>query len=88
MPQGDVDVQLGKEMSECLRGFRVEGSLWRGRSGGMQPRALIEEGAGSVRVSCLLFAGLEVLMRVHRPSKGLKMKVYGKHDFKRLNARP
>ncbi|VDB96656.1 unnamed protein product [Peniophora sp. CBMAI 1063] len=70
VPRGEVDVQLGEELSESLRGLRVEGSLWRDRFVSMQQRALVEPRAQI------------------QPSKGRKMKVYEKHDFKRFDAQP
>ncbi|KZV75676.1 P60-like protein [Peniophora sp. CONT] len=70
VPKGEVDVQLGEELSESLRGLRVEGSLWRDRFVSMQQRALVEPRAQI------------------QPSKGRKMKVYEKHDFKRFDAQP
>ncbi|KAI0299371.1 tumor suppressor protein Gltscr2 [Multifurca ochricompacta] len=38
----NVDVQLGEELSESLRGLRPEGNLFRDRLWSMQQRALIE----------------------------------------------
>jgi len=38
----DVDVQLGEELSESLRGVQPEGNLFRDRFLNMQQRALIE----------------------------------------------
>ncbi|TFY75765.1 hypothetical protein EWM64_g8248 [Hericium alpestre] len=40
--EGNVDVQLGEELSETLRGLRPEGNLFRDRFLSMQNRALIE----------------------------------------------
>ncbi|KAI0267347.1 ribosome biogenesis protein Nop53/GLTSCR2 [Gloeopeniophorella convolvens] len=40
--EGEVDVQLGEELSESLRGLRPEGNLFRDRFLSMQQRALIE----------------------------------------------
>ncbi|KAI0252804.1 hypothetical protein BJV78DRAFT_1305050 [Lactifluus subvellereus] len=40
--KGEVDVQLGEELSESLRGLQPEGNLFRDRFLSMQQRALIE----------------------------------------------
>jgi len=40
--EGEVDVQLGEELSESLRGLQTEGNLFRDRFLNMQQRALIE----------------------------------------------
>ncbi|KAL0067837.1 hypothetical protein AAF712_005005 [Marasmius tenuissimus] len=42
VPEGQVDVQLGEELSENLRGLKVEGNLFRDRFLNLQQRALIE----------------------------------------------
>ncbi|KAF5372580.1 hypothetical protein D9758_005148 [Tetrapyrgos nigripes] len=42
VPEGEVDVQLGEELSESLRGLKVEGNLFRDRFLNLQQRALIE----------------------------------------------
>ncbi|KAI0827318.1 P60-like protein [Trametes gibbosa] len=42
VPQGAIDVQLGEELSESLRGLKPEGNLFRDRFINMQHRALIE----------------------------------------------
>ncbi|KAI0033005.1 ribosome biogenesis protein Nop53/GLTSCR2 [Vararia minispora EC-137] len=42
VPDGEVDVQLGEELSESLRGLKPEGNLFRDRFLSMQHRALIE----------------------------------------------
>lgn len=38
----EPDVQLGEELSETLRGMKVEGNLFRDRFFSLQQRALIE----------------------------------------------
>ncbi|KAF8465863.1 tumor suppressor protein Gltscr2 [Russula ochroleuca] len=40
--EGELDVQLGEELSESLRGLQPEGNLFRDRFLNMQQRALIE----------------------------------------------
>ncbi|PVF93632.1 tumor suppressor protein Gltscr2 [Serendipita vermifera] len=40
--EGDIDVQLGEDLSESLRGLKVEGSLFKDRFLSMQKRALVE----------------------------------------------
>ncbi|KAH9990233.1 ribosome biogenesis protein Nop53/GLTSCR2 [Russula compacta] len=40
--EGEVDVQLGEELSESLRGLQPEGNLFRDRFLSMQHRAMIE----------------------------------------------
>ncbi|KAL1948397.1 hypothetical protein VTO73DRAFT_12472 [Trametes versicolor] len=42
VPEGAIDVQLGDELSESLRGLKPEGNLFRDRFINMQHRALIE----------------------------------------------
>ncbi|KAI0372350.1 P60-like protein [Pilatotrama ljubarskyi] len=42
VPEGEIDVQLGEELSESLRGLKPEGNLFRDRFINMQHRALIE----------------------------------------------
>ncbi|KAI3613772.1 hypothetical protein WG66_013501 [Moniliophthora roreri] len=42
VPEGQIDVQLGEELSESLRGLKVEGNLFRDRFLNLQQRALIE----------------------------------------------
>lgn len=42
VPEGEVDVQLGEELSESLRALKPEGNLFRDRFLSMQQRALIE----------------------------------------------
>ncbi|KAH9846077.1 P60-like protein [Lenzites betulinus] len=42
VPEGTIDVQLGEELSESLRGLKPEGNLFRDRFINMQHRALIE----------------------------------------------
>ncbi|KAG7089821.1 hypothetical protein E1B28_011469 [Marasmius oreades] len=42
VPEGHIDVQLGEELSESLRGLKVEGNLFRDRFLNLQQRALIE----------------------------------------------
>ncbi|KAI0634326.1 P60-like protein [Trametes polyzona] len=42
VPEGAIDVQLGEELSESLRGLKPEGNLFRDRFINMQHRALIE----------------------------------------------
>ncbi|KAL0945916.1 hypothetical protein HGRIS_012199 [Hohenbuehelia grisea] len=42
VPTGEVDVQLGEDLSESLRALKPEGNLFRDRFVSMQQRALIE----------------------------------------------
>ncbi|PCH37463.1 P60-like protein [Wolfiporia cocos MD-104 SS10] len=42
VPEGEIDVQLGDELSESLRALKPEGNLFRDRFLSMQHRALIE----------------------------------------------
>ncbi|KAF7309510.1 Ribosome biogenesis protein NOP53 [Mycena indigotica] len=42
VPVGEVDVQLGDDLSESLRGLKPEGNLFRDRFTSLQQRALIE----------------------------------------------
>ncbi|KAH9929103.1 P60-like protein [Epithele typhae] len=42
VPNGPIDVQLGEELSESLRGLKPEGNLFRDRFVSMQHRALVE----------------------------------------------
>ncbi|CAL1709723.1 unnamed protein product [Somion occarium] len=42
VPEGAIDVQLGEELSESLRGLKPEGNLFRDRFLNMQHRALVE----------------------------------------------
>ncbi|PIL29159.1 hypothetical protein GSI_09208 [Ganoderma sinense ZZ0214-1] len=42
VPEGEIDVQLGEELSESLRALKPEGNLFRDRFISMQHRALIE----------------------------------------------
>ncbi|KAK7683841.1 hypothetical protein QCA50_013217 [Cerrena zonata] len=42
VPEGQIDVQLGEELSESLRGLKTEGNLFRDRFLNMQHRALVE----------------------------------------------
>jgi len=42
VPEGNVDVQLGEDLSESLRGLKTEGNLFRDRFQSLQQRALIE----------------------------------------------
>ncbi|KZS99802.1 P60-like protein [Laetiporus sulphureus 93-53] len=42
VPEGEVDVQLGEELSESLRALKPEGNLFRDRFLSMQQRALVE----------------------------------------------
>jgi len=42
VPEGDVDVQLGEDLSESLRELKPEGNLFRDRFQSLQQRALIE----------------------------------------------
>ncbi|KAG8887737.1 hypothetical protein FRB98_009121 [Tulasnella sp. 332] len=42
VPRGEIDVQLGEDLSESLRGLKVEGNLYRDRLLSMQQRALVE----------------------------------------------
>ncbi|EPQ50756.1 P60-like protein [Gloeophyllum trabeum ATCC 11539] len=42
VPEGEVDVQLGEDLSESLRGLKPEGNLFRDRFLSLQKRALIE----------------------------------------------
>ncbi|RPD61576.1 P60-like protein [Lentinus tigrinus ALCF2SS1-7] len=42
VPEGNIDVQLGEELSESLRGLKPEGNLFKDRFISMQQRALIE----------------------------------------------
>jgi nucleolar protein 53 len=42
VPKGDIDVQLGEELSESLRGLKPEGNLFRDRFQSLQQRALVE----------------------------------------------
>lgn len=42
VPEGNVDVQLGEELSESLRALKPEGNLFRDRFLSLQQRALIE----------------------------------------------
>ncbi|TIB96099.1 P60-like protein [Wallemia mellicola] len=42
VPMAEVDVQLGEDLSESLRGVKTEGNLFRDRFLSMQKRALIE----------------------------------------------
>jgi len=71
VPEGEVDVQLGEELSENLRGLKVknslcrcksvltffqpEGNLFRDRFLSLQHRALIEPRVPTLFVSLLLF---------------------------------
>ncbi|KAJ6580989.1 P60-like protein [Mycena capillaripes] len=42
VPEEEVDVQLGEDLSESLRGLKPEGNLFRDRFTSLQQRALIE----------------------------------------------
>ncbi|KAJ7796488.1 hypothetical protein B0H14DRAFT_3494788 [Mycena olivaceomarginata] len=42
VPEGEVDAQLGEDLSESLRGLKPEGNLFRDRFTSLQQRALIE----------------------------------------------
>ncbi|KAI0074340.1 P60-like protein [Panus rudis PR-1116 ss-1] len=42
VPEGEIDVQLGEELSESLRGLKPEGNLFRDRFLNLQHRALVE----------------------------------------------
>ncbi|KAH8101723.1 P60-like protein [Cristinia sonorae] len=42
VPEGNIDVQLGEDLSESFRGLKPEGNLFRDRFLNMQQRALIE----------------------------------------------
>ncbi|CAA7263316.1 unnamed protein product [Cyclocybe aegerita] len=42
VPEGEIDVQLGEDLSENLRGLKPEGNLFRDRFQSLQQRALIE----------------------------------------------
>jgi len=42
VPEGDVDVQLGEDLSESLRELKPEGNLFRDRFQSLQQRALVE----------------------------------------------
>ncbi|KAJ7272728.1 P60-like protein [Mycena haematopus] len=42
VPEGEVDVQLGEDLSESLRALKPEGNLFRDRFTSLQQRALIE----------------------------------------------
>ncbi|EDR12759.1 uncharacterized protein LACBIDRAFT_292782 [Laccaria bicolor S238N-H82] len=42
VPQGEVEVQLGEDLSESLRGLKPEGNLFKDRFLSLQQRALIE----------------------------------------------
>ncbi|KAJ8472378.1 hypothetical protein ONZ45_g16675 [Pleurotus djamor] len=42
VPEGDVDVQLGDDLSESLRALKPEGNLFKDRFVSLQQRALIE----------------------------------------------
>ncbi|RDX45800.1 P60-like protein [Lentinus brumalis] len=42
VPEGQIDVQLGEELSESLRALKPEGNLFKDRFISMQQRALIE----------------------------------------------
>ncbi|KDR76926.1 hypothetical protein GALMADRAFT_66490 [Galerina marginata CBS 339.88] len=42
VPEGRVDVQIGEDLSESLRGLKPEGSLFHDRFQSLQQRALIE----------------------------------------------
>ncbi|TFK32719.1 ribosome biogenesis protein Nop53/GLTSCR2 [Crucibulum laeve] len=42
VPEGEVEVQLGEDLAESLRGLKPEGNLFRDRFLSMQQRALIE----------------------------------------------
>ncbi|KAJ7578394.1 ribosome biogenesis protein Nop53/GLTSCR2 [Mycena floridula] len=42
VPEGEVDVQLGEDLSENLRGLKPEGNLFRDRFLSLQQRALVE----------------------------------------------
>ncbi|KAK2463351.1 hypothetical protein APHAL10511_004662 [Amanita phalloides] len=42
VPEGEVEVQLGEDLSETLRGVKPEGNLFRDRFLSMQQRALVE----------------------------------------------
>ncbi|KAF8909788.1 ribosome biogenesis protein Nop53/GLTSCR2, partial [Gymnopilus junonius] len=42
VPEGRIDVQLGEDLSESLRGLKPEGSLFHDRFQSLQQRALVE----------------------------------------------
>lgn len=42
VPEGEIDVQLGEDLSESLRAMKPEGNLFKDRFLSMQQRALIE----------------------------------------------
>ncbi|KAH6903331.1 ribosome biogenesis protein Nop53/GLTSCR2 [Coprinopsis sp. MPI-PUGE-AT-0042] len=42
VPEGEVSVQIGEDLSESLRGLKPEGNLFRDRFQSLQQRALIE----------------------------------------------
>ncbi|KAI0767353.1 P60-like protein [Fomes fomentarius] len=46
VPEGEIDLQLGEELSESLRGLKPEGNLFKDRFLSMQHRALVEPRAG------------------------------------------
>ncbi|KAG8982601.1 hypothetical protein FRB94_013281 [Tulasnella sp. JGI-2019a] len=67
VPRGEIDVQLGEDLSKNLQGLKVEGNLFRDRLLSMQQRALVEPRS---------------LANPSRKRKQLQIKEYEKYAWK------
>ena len=86
VPESEIDVQLGEDLTESLRGLKPEGNLFRDRFLSMQQRALIEP---RVPVLCVFSAYLTHVERdsnyTCRPKRKAKLKEYEKHAWKKFD---
>ena len=84
VPEGAIDVQLGEDLSESLRGMKPEGNLFKDRFLSMQQRALIEP---RVPVLCVyrVPSPFKFTYNSRRPKRKAKLKEYEKHAWKKFD---
>lgn len=86
VPEGEIDVQLGEDLSENLRTLKPEGNLFKDRFLSMQQRALIEPRVPILCVSIRSRVTREKLNDgICRPKRKAKLKEYEKHAWKKFD---
>ena len=86
VPEGDIDVQLGEDLSESLRQLKPEGNLFKDRFLSMQQRALIEPRSLVLYVSfSIMWAEWALICVLCRSKHKAKVKEYEKHAWKKFD---
>ena len=88
MPTGELDVQLGEDLSETLRALKPEGNLFRDRFLSLQQRALVEPRVPVLYVVLFVwFVGVDAhgFLFCRPKRRANRMVSYEKHAWKNFD---